>query len=181
MFIQDIDEDINIRMLSVKDGKDLFKITDRSREHLREWLPWVDDIKTIDDSIRFIKDGFQIYAEQSGLTVGIFYQAKLVGVAGYNSFNWRNRMTTIGYWLDVKSQGQGIMTRVVRSLTEFAHTELELNRVEIRIASGNERSEAIPIRLGFTKEGTLRQTEWLYDHYVDHHVYSMLKADWKTT
>lgn len=178
MFIQDIDDDLNIRMLSVKDGKSLFEITDRSREHLRKWLPWVDDIKSVDDSISFIKNGFQIYAEQSGITVGIFYQTKLVGVAGYNRFNWKNRNTTIGYWLDVESQGLGIMTRVVRSLTEFAFTELGLNRVEIRVASGNIKSEAIPIRLRFTKEGTLRQAEWLYDHYVDHHVYSMLKSDW---
>lgn len=177
MFIQDIDEDINIRMLSVKDGKDLFEITDRSREYLREWLPWVDEIKSVQDSLNFIKNGFQIYAEQSGLTVGVFYRETLVGVAGYNSFNWINKIATIGYWLDVESQGHGIMTRVVRALTEFAHTELGLNRVEIRVATGNQKSEAIPIQLGFTKEGTLRQSEWLYDHYVDHYVYSKLPAD----
>lgn len=180
MFIEDIDEEINIRMLAARDSESLFEITDRSREYLREWLPWVDEMKTVEDSSDFIKNGFQIYAEQTGLTVGVFYLGNLVGVAGYNSFNWKNKAATIGYWLDIKSQGLGIMTRVVRALTEFAHTELGLNRVEIRVAAGNKKSEAVPIRLGFTKEGTLRQAEWLYDHYVDNHVYSMLRSDEKT-
>ena len=34
-------------------------------------------------------------------------------------------------------------------------------------------------RLGFVQEGILREAEWLYDHYVDLVVYSMLKSDWK--
>lgn len=177
IFIEDIDEEVNIRMLANKDSERLFEITDRSRDYLREWLPWVDEMHSVKDAINFIKNGFQIYAEQTGLTVGIFYQEKLVGVAGYNSFDWKNKITTIGYWLDIESQGHGIVTRVVATLTAFAHNELELNRVEIRVASGNIKSEAVPIRLGFTKEGTLRQAEWLYDHYVDHHIYSMLRSD----
>ncbi|MDP9371062.1 MAG: GNAT family N-acetyltransferase, partial [Chloroflexota bacterium] len=40
------------------------------------------------------------------------------------------------------------------------------------------KSCAIPERLGFAREGTLRQVEWLYDHFVDHHVYGMLAAEW---
>lgn len=177
IFIKEVDEDITIRMLAVKDGEALFKMTDCSRDYLKEWLPWLEEIKTVNDSILFIKNGFQIYAEQKGLTAGVFYKEELVGVVSYNSLDWRNKIATIGYWLDEQSQGLGIMTRAVRTLTEFAHTELDFNRVEIRVGSGNASSEAVPIRLGFTKEGILRQSEWLYNHYVDHIVYSMLPSD----
>ena len=178
MFIYDVDEEVTLRMLAARDANELFNITDRSRVYLREWLPWVDEIKTVEDSLVFIQNGFQIYAERSGLTAGIFYQEKLVGVAGYNSLNWRDRIATIGYWLDVDSQGHGIMTRAVRALTDFAFTNFKLNRVEIRAAYENKKSQAIPINLGFKKEGHLRQTEWLYNHYVDHVVYGMLEEDW---
>jgi ribosomal-protein-serine acetyltransferase len=41
----------------------------------------------------------------------------------------------------------------------------------------NKRSQAIPQRLGFTHEGTARQAEWLYDHFVDHQIYSLLRSD----
>jgi ribosomal-protein-serine acetyltransferase len=52
-------------------------------------------------------------------------------------------------------------------------------RVEIRAAPENARSRAIPERLGFTQEGTLRQVERVDDRYLDNVVYAMLAEDWK--
>lgn len=178
MFIYDIDEDISLRMLTNNDADRLFEITDQSRIYLREWLPWVDQTKTIKDSETFIQMSIQMYIDRIGLTTGIFYKNVLVGVAGFNRIDWENKIGYIGYWLANDYQGRGIMTRAVRALINFAFNEYELNRIDIRAASGNIKSQAIPKRLGFTNEGLLRQTEWLYDHFVDHIVYSLLKSEW---
>ena len=70
------------------------------------------------------------------------------------------------------------MTAAVRALTDHALTVWELNRVEIRVASENRRSRAIPERLGFREEGTLREAHRVGDRHVDLVVYSMLAADW---
>ena len=59
----------------------------------------------------------------------------------------------------------------------YCFEELQLNRIEIRAATGNVKSQVIPKKLGFTKEGCIREAEWLYDHYVDHTIYGMLKSD----
>ena len=72
------------------------------------------------------------------------------------------------------------MTQCCRALIEHAFTDLQLNRVVITCATGNHRSQAIPERLGFCREGTLRETEWLYDHYVDHFVYGLLRSEWRS-
>lgn len=178
MFIYDIDEDISLRMLTNNDADRLFEITDQSRIYLREWLPWVDQTKTIKDSEAFIQMSIQMYIDRIGLTTGIFYKNVLVGVAGFNRIDWENKIGYIGYWLANDYQGRGIMTRAVRALINFAFNEYELNRIDIRAASGNIKSQAIPKRLGFTNEGLLRQTEWLYDHFVDHIVYGLLKSEW---
>jgi ribosomal-protein-serine acetyltransferase len=53
-----------------------------------------------------------------------------------------------------------------------------MHKVEIRAASGNKKSRAVPERLGFKQEGCIRQAEYLYDHYVDHVVYGMLDLEW---
>lgn len=179
MFIENIDEEISMRMLAARDANDLYHLIEQSRDHLREWLPWVNQINSIADCLLFIKDGFQVHAEQTALTAGVFYQDKLVGIAGYNYFDWENRITQIGYWLGARFQGQGVMTRVVRFLTDYAFQELKLNKVEIKIAYENDKSRKIPIRLGYTQEGHLRQAKWLYDHYVDHIIYGMLQEDWQ--
>lgn len=71
------------------------------------------------------------------------------------------------------------MTNTVKALLQYAFVVLQLNKVEIRAAEGNAKSRAIPERLGFTAEGTIRAAEWLYDHYVNHVVYGMLASEWQ--
>ena len=70
------------------------------------------------------------------------------------------------------------MTASCRSLINYAFTILNLNRVVITCATANERSCAIPLRLGFTHEGIARDAEWLYDRFVDHDLYALLRRDW---
>ncbi|AXI11014.1 GNAT family N-acetyltransferase [Oceanobacillus sp. 143] len=179
MFRYEIDEEIVLQQLEIKDAHALFQLIDQSRVYLRAWLPWVDGNQTADDSQAFIEHTIQTLEARKGLTTGIYYQGKLVGMAGYNSLDFRNKIGHIGYWLAEVYQGKGIMTRVARALTEYAFHELDLNRVEIRAAYENLRSREIPKRLSFVEEGKIRQAEWLYDHYVDHVVYGMLASDWE--
>jgi ribosomal-protein-serine acetyltransferase len=57
--------------------------------------------------------------------------------------------------------------------------ERRLHRVEIRCATGNTRSCAIPARLGFTREGLMREAVWVNVRWVDLVVWGMLAPDWK--
>jgi ribosomal-protein-serine acetyltransferase len=72
------------------------------------------------------------------------------------------------------------MTKSCKAFIDYALGELNLNRVEIRCAEGNLKSRAIPKRLGFAKEGIIREAEWLYDHYVNHVVYGILAREWRS-
>jgi ribosomal-protein-serine acetyltransferase len=109
--------------------------------------------------------------------VAIVRGGRIAGVIGYVSVDWSNRAAGIGYWLGEEFEGEGTMTAAVRALTGHALVEWELNRVEIRVATGNRRSRAIPERLGFREEGTLRGAQRIGDRYVDTVVYSMLPGD----
>lgn len=83
----------------------------------------------------------------------------------------------IGYWLGEKYQGKGIMTKACKALIQYCFEELNLERIEIRVATENIKSQAIPERLGFQKEGCLRNAEVLYDQYIDLYVYGLLKKE----
>ncbi|WP_018663151.1 GNAT family N-acetyltransferase [Heyndrickxia acidiproducens] len=180
MFTYQIDSDVCLKCPALKDAEELFRLTDQSRRYLREWLPWVDGTAGAGDSAKFIQSCLADYAENKGMTAFLIFKGKIAGSISYNRIDWANKTAHIGYWLGEKFQGRGIMTKAAAAFTAFAFQDLQLNRVEIRAATGNVKSRAIPERLGFTNEGTIRQAEWLYDHFVDHVVYGMLASEWKT-
>lgn len=179
MFEYEVDEEIILKHIRASNAPEIFKLTNESRESLREWLPWVDGTKTEEDSLQFIQNALGEYDAKKGLHCGIFFHGELVGMISFNSINWANRIGFIGYWLASGEEGQGIMTRAVRGLIDYAFQELDINRIDIRAAYENKRSRAIPERLGFKQEGIIRQAEWLYDHYVDHVIYGLLRSDWE--
>ena len=179
MFIQKVNKDITIRQLKVSEATALFHMTDGSRDYLRQWLPWVNQVETIDDSLEFIKEAFERYANRESLDCGLFYKDQLIGMISMNYFDWTNKIGEIGYWLDIDYQGKGLMTLAVHALIERAFNDFELNKIEIHTASENSPSQAIPERLNFKKEGIIRDAEWLYDRHVDHFIYGLLKREWQ--
>ena len=178
MFGHRLDADSELRVLQRRHGPDLFALVDSCRPHLRKWLPWVDNTRGVADTERFITDSLAQLASNQSFQVGIWHKGELAGVCGYHPVDWRNRKTALGYWLAPQFQGMGLMTEACRALVNHAFDEMELARVEIRCATQNKKSRAIPERLGFRQEGVARRAEWLYDHFVDLVIYSMLAAEW---
>ncbi|UOQ46886.1 GNAT family N-acetyltransferase [Gracilibacillus caseinilyticus] len=179
MFYHKIDEELSLKLIELKDAEKVFALTESSRDYLREWLPWLDFTTKLEDTKAFIRNSLKGYAEGESLTTFIVYQNEIVGTASYNNLDRSNKIAYIGYWLGEDYQGKGIMTRVAGALTDYAINELNMNKVDIRAAAQNQKSRAVPEQLGFVQEGSVRQAEWLYDHYVDHVIYGMLADEWK--
>lgn len=175
----EIDDDLRLKVLEPKDAEAIFEQTNNSRDYLREWQPWVDGTQNVDHTSAFIQHCQKQEAANKGFNTGIWFKGEFVGCIGFHPINWANHSASIGYWLAEGFQGQGIMTRACTKLVDYSFNELGLNRVEIRCGVHNLKSRAIPEKLGFTKEGQIRDAEWLYDHYIDLVVYGMLKREWK--
>jgi ribosomal-protein-serine acetyltransferase len=178
MFDARIDDTLRLRTLCEDDAEALFRVVDGNRAHLREWLPWLDANTTSKDSLAFIQATVKQDAANQGFTCAVEFRGRVVGVAGYHPIRWNNRSVEIGYWLAREAVGHGIMTKCCRVLVAHAFAGYGLNRVQIPAAVGNGRSRAVPERLGFQLEGIIRDAEWLYDHFVDHAMYAILKKDW---
>jgi ribosomal-protein-serine acetyltransferase len=166
--------DITIRSLTSSDSEVLFLLINKNRKYLQEWLNWLDRKNTIQETKIFIQTSEKNSETGIGSNFGIFIQGKLAGVISYKELDIHNRKVTIGYWLDHNYQGKGIMTKSVKMLIDYAFNKLKLHRIQITCAIGNDKSAAIPKRLKFCQEGILKDTEWLYDHFVDHEVYSLI-------
>ncbi|QGG50775.1 GNAT family N-acetyltransferase [Lysinibacillus pakistanensis] len=174
-----IKPNLYLRTITLEDANVVFELTDKSRSYLREWLPWLDFTKEFADTSAYIEGCIKGQEAQTSLSFVIVFHDEIVGIAGFNTINPSNKIAAIGYWLSEGAQGHGIMTNTVKALLQYAFVVLQLNKVEIRAAEGNAKSRAIPERLGFTMEGTIRAAEWLYDHYVNHVVYGMLASEWQ--
>lgn len=179
MFTHRIDSATYMKLLEPQDSDKLYQLIDSSREHLRQWLPWVDQNTTVEHSRQFIQHTLDQFASNNGFTAGIWYQGALAGIIGFHKIDWSNRSTSLGYWLGEEYTGLGLMQKAVSKSLDYAFLELRLNRVEIRSAIGNVRSRRIPEKLNFTHEGTIRQAEKLVYGYVNHNVYGMLLEEWE--
>ncbi len=174
-----IDQDVRLDLLQSRHAVELFKLVDSNRTRLREWLPFIDDYQSVRAATQFIARNREESSGTTRLAMGIWIGEMLAGVVTYDHIDWTNRAALIGFWLGKSFQGRGIMTRTCSALVNLAFNELGLNRVEISCAVENRRCRLVPERLGFKQEGVSRQSERLYDHFVDTVSYSMLASDWK--
>ncbi|WP_027416939.1 GNAT family N-acetyltransferase [Aneurinibacillus terranovensis] len=174
----EVDEWTTIMDIKESDAANIFAIIERNRKYLRQFLGWIDFSNCVEDIQDFIAASQKMAELNNGGNYLIRYRGEIAGMVSFNQIDWINHRTSIGYWLVKHAQGKGIMTSSVHALIEYAFNVLGLNRVEIRCATVNRRSQAIAIRLGFKWEGRIREAEWLSDRYVDHHVYGLLKREW---
>jgi ribosomal-protein-serine acetyltransferase len=172
-----VTDEIELRLVEEQHAQEIFDLTDANRQHLREWLPWLDGTRSVTDTSAFIALCSRQFSENGGFQAALWFKGHLCGLIGHHAIDRVNRSTSIGYWLDASHQGKGIMTASSRVVINHAFKELDLHRVVICCATENRRSRAVPERLGFALEGVARQSEWLYDHFVDIAIYGLLRTD----
>ena len=94
-----VDEHLELRWSNPAFAKEVFAEVDRSREHLRSWLYWVDDTQTAEDSYRFLREAALFNEGGQRFSTFIFYHGKVAGSIGFVTLNKRDRVGEIGYWL----------------------------------------------------------------------------------
>jgi ribosomal-protein-serine acetyltransferase len=173
-----VDDTIVLELIDHHHAETLHELVKANRLHLREWLPWVDNMRSVDDFRRYINSSKQRYANHSETGYVIMANRIMIGRMGLYNIDLTNKSGSIGYWLSQQWLGKGIVTRCCKAMIDEGFARLHLNRIEIRAAIENFKSQAIPERLGFKKEGIIRQGEFVNDHFVDLYVYSLLKEEW---
>jgi ribosomal-protein-serine acetyltransferase len=169
-----------LRLLEESDADELHELIEANRRRLARWMAWAAEYQTVEQTLEFIRSTRAQVEENDGFQAALIDGERIVGMVGFHGVDWQNRATSIGYWLSEGGEGQGTMTQAVQALTDYAFYELRLNRVEIRADVENVRSRAVPERLGFRHEGTLRQSYRIGgERYSDDAVYAMLAAEWR--
>jgi ribosomal-protein-serine acetyltransferase len=172
-----ISEGVRLRRLAESDAAELYALIATNRDHLARWMPWAAD-ETERSTLDFIRLTHRQIADNDGIRTAVIVDGQIAGVVGVHGISWTHATTSIGYWLAENFQGRGAMTAAVRAYTDHAFHVWSLNRMELRCSVENARSGAIAQRLGFHREGVLRQAETVGGRRHDVSVYSMLAAEW---
>ena len=161
MFFRQIDEDLKLSLSVPQYTEELFELTDRNRDFLKQWLPWLDTVKKPSDTKQFLEHQLLRFGRSQALHVTIFYRNRIAGVVGFNLIDRDNNIGHLGYWLGKEYNGKGIMTKSVREVIKVGFNYYSLQRIDVRCAVENSRSRAIPQRLNFQQEGIIRRAEKL--------------------
>ncbi len=174
-----VNEQVQLELINMRHAAALMKLIDKQRPYLSVWLPWVDNMLQLKDAEQYISGckTRQNAGNEYGYVIRVNGQmAGRIGVYKINSFN---QHAEIGYWLDESLQGRGIMTAACTSIVQQCFTQPGLHRLEIRCAEKNEKSAAIPLRLGFSYEGLLRDAEKLPSGFVSLKVFGLLRSNFQ--
>ena len=116
----DVDQEIKLTQLVKSDAKDIFVTIDSQRDYLGKWLPFVAFTKDISDTEKYVDSVVNAPLDRFEQVFAIRKRDLFVGLIGFKDTDVLNKKTEIGYWLSEKHQKQGIVTKSVCRLCEYA-------------------------------------------------------------
>ncbi len=170
---------LKLRALALDDAVELFALVDCNRQHLRQWLAFLDATTSVERILPFLHDCENGRKNGTSCRFALIVDGAIGGAIGLEDISIQNRRAKIGYWLSKTLEGQGIVTDAVCAILKFGFEDRGLNLIEIRAASGNAKSRAIAERVGMRLDAVLRQREWLYNHFEDLASYTLLADEWR--
>jgi ribosomal-protein-alanine N-acetyltransferase len=102
-----------------------------------------------------------------------------LGTCGYHNWNVNDRCCDIGYDLNNRCWGKGYMTEALQGILKFGFENMRLNRIQAFVYPQNIKSVNLLLRLGFTREGIIRDKHFFRGNYYDHYCFSLLKREWQ--
>lgn len=168
-----------LRPLTAQDAPALLAIFS-DPEVMRYWNTpsWT----SIDTAQEFISDSAQRMAKQESLTLGIALKdsGELAGKCMLFSYDTASRRAEIGFGIGQAHWGQGFIAEAGQALLAYGFETLQLRRIEAEIDPDNVASGKALERLGFAKEGHLRQRWEINGVVSDSALYGMLASDFSS-
>lgn len=169
---------LRLRPFDDADADDLFAL--HSNAHvLRYWdaPPWTERAR----APRFLDACRQMADDGTGtrLAVERYDDATFIGWCSLTRWNADFRSASLGYCYDAEAWGHGFATEAGRALLRWAFDTLDLNRVQAETDTRNVASARVLEKLGFVREGTLREDCVVNGDVSDSWVFGLLRRDWR--
>jgi ribosomal-protein-alanine N-acetyltransferase len=161
--------------LSKNHLEDLFKIYS-SEQLMKYW----DDYPH--SNIEKTKEVYEMLSKRETNNTGVCWAISLkdnreiIGTIAYNGYK-KNGLASIGYILKEKFWNKGYTTEALTKFIDYGFSTLNVHRIEAHVSLGNIGSEKVLQKVGFIKEGVLRERVFFKDKHQSLIVYGLLKSD----
>jgi RimJ/RimL family protein N-acetyltransferase len=146
---------------------------------LRYWdsPPWSDR----DRAARFLAACRRMAEEGSGVRLAIdrVSDGAFLGWCSLSRWNPDHRSAAMGYCFGQAAWGQGYATEAAQAVLVWAYATLDLNRVQAETDTRNAASARVLEKLGFVREGTLREDCIVNGEVSDSWVFGLIERDWR--
>jgi RimJ/RimL family protein N-acetyltransferase len=151
-------EHLVVRCWEPRDAALLKEAVDSSLDHLRPWMPWAhEEPQPLEAKVELLRGFRGRFDLDQDFVYGILSADESEAVGGTGLHTRRGEgIFEIGYWIRASRAGEGLGTEATAALTRVGFEVCEIERIEIRVDPANVASLAIPRKLGFVEEGTLR-------------------------
>ena len=106
-------------------------------------------------------------------------EGTFIGWCSLTRWNPDYRSASLGYCLDDGAWGQGFATEAARALLQWGFDTLDLNRVQAETDTRNVMSARVLEKLGFVREGTLREDCVVNGEVSDSWVFGLIRREWR--
>lgn len=170
-------ERLLIRPLVESDNTDLFAIF--SNPLVTEYAIGYPH-ETAEESQNYIRSVLDAYEQGTAAIWGItlINSEKLIGIIGYELWFPDHHRAEIGYTLAHEHWGKGYATEALRGAANYGFSQLKLNRIEATAQPDNQASWHVLQKVGFQREGFLKQFILSREKYRDVYFYSLVYDDW---
>ena len=142
-----------MRRLDEPDAKDLFAAAQESHAGLYKWYGGALTKRdlTLEKVRAYIRNGEEDFENRRFIQYGAFDNAKgrLIGLGSLHHIDWEIPKGRIGYWVRKSEEKKGYATDIAHVIARIAFEKLHFERLEIRTATGNPASSAVPKKLGY--------------------------------
>ncbi|MGB8981892.1 MAG: GNAT family protein [Anaerolineales bacterium] len=169
-----------VRCYNPVDAPLLAEVVTANIEHLRPWMPWAyAEPEPIEEKVQRLKRFRANFDLGENFVYGIFNpeNTRLLGGTGLHP-RIGERQLEIGYWIDKDFINQGLVTESTAALIKVAFELMHVHRIEIHCDPANAASAAIPRKLGFMHEGTLRAKTPFLERWSDSMVWGLLESEY---
>jgi RimJ/RimL family protein N-acetyltransferase len=178
-------ERLVIRCYEPEDAPLLKAAVDSSIEHLLPWMPWARfEPQSVEDKMELCRMFRGQFDLDQNYVYGIFSRDETEQLGGSGFHKRANEGSLeIGYWVAASAIGRGIATEVTAVQTRAGFELAGLDRIDIQVDPANDRSLAIPRKLGFTEEGRLRRRLEAHENgpLRDSVIFSLLREELEGT